>query len=208
MNLQILPLAVTMMAGPQIMSALILTTSKRPIANPAAFVAGVVVAASAGVALYTAIGSWLGSVVNLGNNSGPTTAAKIIQIILVGLLVALAIKTYLGRKTAKEPKWMAGLFESTPKKAFILAVGLIFLMPTDIAAMLTVGINLASNNLGFLDAIPFLLLTTFIAALPLLAYLVFYRKAQIFMPKVRDWMRQNSWLVNIFVYALFVYLIL
>ena len=104
MNLQILPLAITMMAGPQIMSALILTTSKRPIANPAAFVAGVALTASVGVALYTAIGTWLDSVVNLGNDSGPTTTAKIIQFVLVGLLVALAIKTFLGRKTAKEPK--------------------------------------------------------------------------------------------------------
>jgi hypothetical protein len=28
------------------------------------------------------------------------------------------------------------------------------------------------------------------------------------MPKLRDWMNDNSWLVNIFVYALFIVLVL
>lgn len=48
----------------------------------------------------------------------------------------------------------------------------------------------------------------FIAALPLLAYLLFRRRAEEAMPKVRDWMNDNSWLVNIIVLGIFVYLIL
>ena len=103
---------------------------------------------------------------------------------------------------------MNKLLEATPSKAFLLAAGLIFLMPTDIVAMLTVGINLTSNDLEVSDAVPFILLTTLIAALPLLFYLVFYRRAVSFMPKVRDWMEANSWAINIFVYLLFIYLIL
>ncbi len=208
MHLEILPLAITMMAGPQIMSALIFTTSKRPIANSLAFVAAVFVAASMGVFIYSLVGNVLGQAITLNDGDGPTGWAKAIQVALVGVLAWLAVKAYRGRKTSAQPEWMSSLIDAKPERAFTLGLTLIFLMPTDIAAMLTVGINLASNDLEFTDALPFLLLTTSIAALPLIAYLLFYRRAVSFMPKVRDWMSQNSWLVNIFVYVLFIYLIL
>lgn len=208
MHLEILPLAITMMAGPQIMSALMLTTSKRPVVNSLAFVVAVFLTATAGVFLYSLVGSALGQAIALRNQSGPTGLAKGIQLTLVGVLVVLAIRSFIHRKTATSPKWMEALVEATPKRAFTLGVTLIFLMPTDIVAMLTVGVNLASNNLHITDALPFLLLTTLIAALPLLAYLLFYRKAQTLMPKVRDWMQHNSWLINILVYGLFIYLLL
>jgi len=41
-----------------------------------------------------------------------------------------------------------------------------------------------------------------------LSYLLFRRRAQQAMPKVRDWMNKNSWLVNIIVYVVFILLIL
>jgi Sap, sulfolipid-1-addressing protein len=48
----------------------------------------------------------------------------------------------------------------------------------------------------------------FVAALQLLLYLLFYRRAQRAMPKVRDWMDANSWLVNIIVCIIFTVLVL
>ena len=208
MNLQILPLAITMMAGPQIMSALMLTTSKRPVVNSLTFVGGVALTASVGVFLYSLIGSVIDQFISLGSGSEPSTAAKVIQLILVALLVFLSVKSYRGRATSAQPKWMGSLMEASPRRAFVMATDLIFLMPTDIVTMLTVGINLTSNNLPFSAAIPFLLLTTLIAALPLIIYLLFYRRAKTFMPKVRDWMQSNSWAINIAVYLLFIYLVL
>jgi len=47
-----------------------------------------------------------------------------------------------------------------------------------------------------------------VAALLLLLYLLFYRRAQTLAPKVRDWMNANRWLVNIIVYSVFIILIL
>jgi hypothetical protein len=43
--------------------------------------------------------------------------------------------------------------------------------------------------------------------LPLLLFLLFHRRAQVFMPKERDWMNNNSWLVNIIVCGVFIALI-
>jgi uncharacterized protein involved in cysteine biosynthesis len=72
----------------------------------------------------------------------------------------------------------------------------------------TVGVNLAQNNASLLAALPFIALTVFIAALPVLFYLLFRRRAQQLMPKVREWMNTHSWLVNIIVYVIFILLIL
>jgi hypothetical protein len=73
---------------------------------------------------------------------------------------------------------------------------------------LTVGTNLAQNNASLLAALPFVVATILIAALPVLAFLLFHRRAVQVMPKVREWMNANSWLVNIIVYVIFIVLIL
>ena len=85
---------------------------------------------------------------------------------------------------------------------------LLSVFPSDFVVLMTVGINLAQNDASLLSALPFVVATIFIAALPVLSYLLFHRRAVRVMPKVRDWMNANSWLVNIFVYIIFIILIL
>ena len=67
--------------------------------------------------------------------------------------------------------------------------------------------NLAQNNASLLGAVPFVVATILIAALPVLSYLLFHRRAVRAMPKVHDWMNTHSWLVNIIVYVVFILLI-
>jgi hypothetical protein len=81
-------------------------------------------------------------------------------------------------------------------------------MASDVIVMLTVGMNLVQNNAGLLAALPFIVATVLVAALPLLLYLLFYRRAQRLAPKIRDWMNAHSWLVNIIVCGVFILLIL
>jgi Sap, sulfolipid-1-addressing protein len=71
-----------------------------------------------------------------------------------------------------------------------------------------VATNLEQNGDSLGAAVPFILLTTLIAALPLLGYLLFHRRAVGAMPKLRDWMNANSWLVNIIVCVIFIILII
>jgi threonine/homoserine/homoserine lactone efflux protein len=84
----------------------------------------------------------------------------------------------------------------------------IWLMPGDIIVLLTVAMNLVHNNARLLAALPFIAATVLIAALPLLLYLLFHRRAQRLMPRVRNWMNANSWLLNILVCGVFIALIL
>jgi threonine/homoserine/homoserine lactone efflux protein len=203
MNLQILPLAITMMAGPQIMSAIIFVTAPKALRVSVPFLAGVAIATTVGVIITTIIASLL----SLGDPSDSGSSGNIIQYVLVGLLVALAVKNYLGRETAEPPGWLGRLQSADPRRAFITGLLVILLMPSDIIIMFTVGVNLVQNNAGLLSALPFIGATVLVAALPLLFFLLFHRRAQQFMPKVRDWMNTHSWLVNIIVCGVFIALI-
>ena len=204
MNLQVLPLAITMMAGPQIMAAIIFVTAPKALRISLPFVAGVAIATTVGVAITT----FLASLLSLGDPSDSGSTGHIIQYVLVGLLVALAVKNYLGRETAEPPRWLGALQQADARRAFITGLLVILLMPSDLIIMFTVGTNLAQNNAGLVAALPFIGATVLVAALPLLFFVLFHRRAQRFMPKVRDWMNNNSWLVNIIVCGVFIALIL
>jgi len=208
MNLAIIPLAITMNAGPQIMSAIIFVTARKPLKLSAYFLAGVVIAVTAGVTITYTLATLLGNSISLGDSSSGGSLGNIFQYLLVGLLVFLAIKNYVRRETIEPPRWLGALQNATPGTAFKTGLLLLSVFPSDFIILLTVGTNLAQNNASLLAALPFVVATILIAALPVLAYLLFHRRAVRVMPKVREWMNANSWLVNIIVYVIFIVLIL
>jgi hypothetical protein len=208
MSLTVLPLAITMNAGPQIMSAIIFITASKPLKLSAYFLAGVVIAVTAGVTITYTVATMLGNSISLGDPSNGGSLGNIIQYLFVGLLVFLSIKNYVGRETIEPPGWLGALQNAKPKTAFTTGLLLLSVFPSDFVVLMTVGVNLAQNNASLLSALPFIAATILIAALPALSYLLFRRRAQRVMPKVRDWMNTHSWLVNIIVYIIFIILIL
>jgi hypothetical protein len=208
MDLKIMPLAITMLAGPQIMSAIIFVTNPKAVRTSVPFVAAVALAATVGVAIAAGIASLLGNSADLGSSSHSGSAGTIIQIALVGLLAAAGIKNYVNRETVEPPKWLGALQEAGPKEAFKTGLLVIGLMPSDIIIMLTVGTHLEQGGYSFVDAIPFIAATTLVAALPLLGFLIFHHRALTAMPKLREWMNTNAGLVNVIVCVIFIILIL
>jgi hypothetical protein len=208
MNLAVIPLAITMNAGPQIMSAIIFVTAPKALKLSAAFLGGVVIAVTVGVTIAYTLATLLGNSISLGDPSDSGSLGNVIQYVLVGLLVFLSIKSYVGRETSEPPRWLGTMQNAKPSTAFTTGLLLLSVFPSDLVVLVTVWINLAQQNASLLAALPFGAATIFIAALPVLAYLLFRRRAQRVMPKVRDWMNINSWLVNIIVYIVFNLLIL
>jgi Sap-like sulfolipid-1-addressing protein len=208
LDLQILPLAITMMAGPQIMSAIILVTTRQPVRVSVLFLLGVTIAVFAGVAIARGIFALVGNGVSLGDPSKSGSVGKIIQYVLVGLLVLLALRNYVKRATIEPPKWLGMLMEAGPRKAFTTGLLVILLMPSDIAVMLTVGSHLEQHHISFGGALPFIGLTVLVAALPLLTLLLFRKRALRAMPGVRNWMNTHAWLINIICCLIFIVLIL
>ncbi|MDC0768185.1 GAP family protein [Streptomyces sp. HD] len=203
-GLNVLPLAVTMMAGPQIMSAIIFVTAPRAVRVSVGFLIGVAVAATVGTAI-----TWgIASLFDLGDPEDSGSSGNVVQYVLVGLLVAAALKNWIRRESIQPPKWLGTLMSADPRKALKVGLLVILLMPSDILVMLTVGTNLAQTDAAFVSALPFIGATVLIAALPLLFLLLFHRRAVAAMPHVRDWMNTHSWLINIIVCGIFIVLIL
>ncbi|MGI5375124.1 GAP family protein [Streptomyces sp. CA-251387] len=203
-GLNVLPLAVTMMVGPQIMSAIIFVTTPRPVRVSLGFLAGVAAAATVG----TAIALGLASLFDLGDPGDSGSSGKIIQYVLVGLLAAAALKNWVRRETIQPPKWLGTLMSADTKRALKVGLLVILLMPSDIVVMLTVGTHLGQTDANFAEALPFIAATVLIAALPLLFLLVFHHRATAAMPHVREWMNTHSWLINILACVIFIVLIL
>jgi hypothetical protein len=208
MSLAVIPLAITMNAGPQIMSAIIFVTANKPLKLSAYFLAGVVIAVTVGVTVTYTLANVLGNSVSLGDSSSSGSLGNIIQYLFVGLLIFLSIKSYVNRETSEPPRWLGAMQNANPRTAFTTGLLLLSVFPSDFVILVTVGVNLVQNDASLLAAVPFMAATVFIAALPALSYLLFRHRAKRAMPKVRDWMNANSWLVNIIVYVIFIVLIL
>jgi small neutral amino acid transporter SnatA (MarC family) len=97
MDLTILPLAVTMMAGPAIMAAVVFVTHKEALRVSMAFLAAVAIATTVGVAITRGIVSLLSDNVSLGDSSDKSSLGTIIQLALVALRRS--------RRSGSTPSW-------------------------------------------------------------------------------------------------------
>lgn len=195
---KIVPMAFVMVAGPQIISAIMFATSEKARANSFAYVSGAITSTIAGTTLCFIL------VEALGLKSATTKGGHpYVDWILVGLLAIIAVRIYLRRADAEPPKWMGKLQMASPGFALRLGLLLFIAMPTDILTMLTVGGYLASHDESLADAIPFFVTTALFVGLPLLVLLALGRRAQTTLPKGRDWMNANSWVVSEIVVVFF-----
>jgi Sap, sulfolipid-1-addressing protein len=195
--LKLLPMAFVMIAGPQILSAVFLATSEDWKRSSAAYVLG----ASLSITLFVTLAYLL---LNEASNQGASNDA--LYVIVLVLLVAAALRTYLKREESEPPKWMGKLQTANPRFAFTLGFLLLGVFPTDILTSVAMGTYLAGHGDPWWHALPFIGLTLFFLSLPALTLLAFGERGQAFLPKARDWMNNNSWVVNEIVLGLFIVL--
>ncbi len=175
----VLPAAIGMMLGPQIISSIFLATSKKPRRNSLAFISGVFLASTIGmlIAFYSAR---LFGVATDNSENGQ----DVLTYLIVALLVFMSIKAFLERKTDKTPEWMGNLQEAAPQFAFRLGLTLILLMPTDIVIMFSAGAYLVLNEFAFTESFLRIGAATLIAALPLLASVIVGPRADKAIPHI------------------------
>jgi hypothetical protein len=202
---EVLPLAIVMIAGPQILSPIFLATSEQWRSNSIAYVVG----ASLSISLVVAIAYLLGN--SLGGGGGGllgTTGQQLLYGAILVLLLYAAVETYRKRNVSEPPKWMGKLTTATPRFSFRLGFLLLGVFPTDIVTSISVGTYLAANGAPLTEAAGFILLTLFILTIPLLSVLLLGERAETTLPKIRDWMDNNSWIISEAVIALFIVLVL
>jgi threonine/homoserine/homoserine lactone efflux protein len=194
-----IPLAFVMIAGPQILSAIFLATSENWRRNSAAFVAGAAIS-------VTAVAT-LGFILSTGaSDQGASNNG--LDIVIMALLLAAGLHTYLTRKTSQPPKWMGKLETATPKLSFRLGFLLLGVFPTDILTSIAVGGSLSRNGEPWWEVLAFVAVVLLFVGAPALLLVFLGERGQKILPKVRDWMNDNSWIVSEIVIGLFVLLTL
>ena len=85
-QLQILPLCLIMVMGPQILTAIFLVTSRQAVKNSLAMIVGVLLAASLGLAIWSGVVSAVD--IEASDSDSPSTTDYIVS----GILAVLAVR--------------------------------------------------------------------------------------------------------------------
>jgi cytochrome b len=184
----VLPMAVVMSAGPQIVTATFLATSQGSKRNSLAFLGGVATATTIGVTVFFLLGS--------GTAGKQKEGKDWLDWAIIGLLVLLLIWVFVKRNETQPPKWMGRLQEANARFAVTIGFLLYILMPTDLVAMATVGAYIARQGEPWWHTLGFVVLTILIAGLPFIVLLAMGKRAESVLPRIREWMNANSWIVN------------
>jgi Sap, sulfolipid-1-addressing protein len=200
--LTVLPLAFVMIAGPQIISAVFFATSESWGRSSAAYVLG----AALSITLVVTAGFLLANVI--GDDSGGDSGLSTVDYVILALLLFAMVQNFRSRNQSEPPKWMGKLQSATPKLTFVLGFLLLGFFPSDLVTSLSVGGHLSDKGDPWLDALPFVLLTLLFLATPSLLVVALGHRAKAVLPKVRDWMNTNSWIVSEIVLAFFIVIIL
>lgn len=190
--LDVLSLVFVMIAGPQILSPIFLATTENWRRNSAAYVGG----AALSITLVVTI-AYVFGVGAIGQGASNTTLSAVV-------LVLAMVQTFRTRDESEPPQWMGELGAATPRFSFRLGFLLLGFFPTDVLTSVAVGSYLAANGSPWTDVVPFILLTLLVLSLPLLVLIAFGERAEAFLPRARDWMDTNSWIVNEVVILFFI----
>jgi hypothetical protein len=199
--LAVLPMAFVMVAGPQIVTAIVLATGVSARRDSVYFLLGAGAATTLGVtAAYRLTG-----LLKMGGSpfSADPRLERAVDIAIVVALLLLAWKVFRDRAVARAPAWMSKLEAATPRYALRVGVLLFLLLPGDLLSMATVGAYLAHHDAAWWHTLVFVGATVFLAGIPLLLLLVIGQRAKTLLPKTRDWMTANSWIVSEIVIAFF-----
>jgi hypothetical protein len=200
----VLPLAFVMIAGPQIISAVFFATSEDWRRTSGAYVAGAAISITIVVTAAYLVSKGANSGGGDEGGSGPDAT----DYVIAALLVAAMLYVYRGRNNTEPPKWMGRLQGATPKVTFVLGFLLLGFFPSDLVTSATVGGHLANDGDPWWHALPFVLLTMLFLGLPALLVAMLGHRARVLLPKVRDWMNTNSWIISEVVIAFFIVIVL
>jgi hypothetical protein len=103
---------------------------------------------------------------------------------------------------------MGKLQTATPKFAFTLGFLLLGFFPSDIVTSISVGARLGNHGDPWWHALPFVALTLLLLASPALGVLFLGKRAQVLLPKIRNWMNANSWIVSEVVIVFFIAIVI
>ncbi|MGA7870573.1 MAG: GAP family protein [Candidatus Binatus sp.] len=126
-------------AGPQIISALLLATSARTLRDSAAFLAGATLATTIGVMAAYLLSSKLAASVMVSRSD-------VIDYGVIILLLILIVLVFRKRRDTRPPKWMSELQTATRRFSFNLGFLLFLLMKTQSSQAIPIGSSIGTST--------------------------------------------------------------
>lgn len=200
----VLPLALVMVAGPQAISAFFFATSEKWRSDSAAYILG----AAASITAVVSASYLLTKGVEAGSSSEGSSSSPAVDDGIAVLLLLAMIFVFRRRDRTDPPKWMGRLQTATPRLTFVLGFLLLGFFPSDVITSIGVGAHLANHGDPWWHALPFVLFTLLLLALPALLVLALGRRARGLLPRARNWMNAHSWIVSEVVLAFFFVIVL
>ena len=200
-----LPLALEMVAGSKLVSAVVLAGGHHPRRSSVAFLGGVAVGVLGPLTLWYAAFRLVRHTAVHGIGVGGSR--RLIDWIVLGLLAVLMVVTFRRRRRDRPPGWLRRMQDPRPTYAFGLGLVLAVAVPSDELVMASVAGSIAGHGRPWWHLLPFVALTVLLLALPLLALLVFGDRAERLLPTFRAWTDRHSWLISeavILIFAAFV----
>ena len=200
-----LPLAFVMIAGAQIISSFFFATSENWKTVSAAYVTGAALSILGIVTIAYFVAKGIKD--NIGN--GGDSQSETIDYVIVGLLLFLSVYVFLRREQIGTSKvdGQVGDGESESQD-FTLGFLLLGFFPSDLISSIVIGTHLANHGDPWWHALPFVFLTLLLLGLPALMVMALGQRAETFLPKIRDWMDTNSWIVSEIVLVFFIFIVL
>lgn len=204
----ILPLALVVAVSPiNIVAAILLLFSQRPIANATTYLLGFVLGVAAVLAGLTA----LADAVGLSPHSGRSQGASVLLLALGLLLLAVAVRKFARRpgrgEDPEQPKWLDGVSRFRAGRSFAVGVLVGALNPKNIAVGLASAVIVATADLPARQQVGVIAIYTVIASIgvaaPIVTALVLGDRSEEVLGSWKEWLGRNNGTVMAVIYLFF-----
>jgi Sap, sulfolipid-1-addressing protein len=204
----ILPFALVVAVSPiNVVAAILLLFSKRPIANATTYLVGFVLGVAAVVSALTALADAIG----LSPDSGRSQGASVLLMVLGLLLVIAAARKFARRpgpdQEPDQPNWMKGIGDFRAGRSFVIGVSVGALNPKNIAVALASSVIVATADLPVGQQVGVITIYTIIASLgvaaPIVAAVALGERSEAVLGTWKEWLGRNNGTVLAVIYLFF-----
>lgn len=194
---EILPLALVVTISPlNIIPAILLLFTRRPLANALNFLLGFVVGLTVVLALLVLVGG----AIDLAPGSGHSTWPGILKLVLGGYLLIAAVRKFRSRPRDDEegslPGWMNGIGSYTPLRSLGAGAALGALNPKNVVVALASAAAIAAGGLTIGQRVVASAIYVLVAALgvatPIVTMLALGNRAPEVLEGWNVWLRRNN----------------
>jgi threonine/homoserine/homoserine lactone efflux protein len=204
----LLPLALVVAVSPiNIVAAILLLFSKRPIANATVYLLGFILGVAAMLGGLTAVAD----VIGLSPDTERSRGASALVLALGLFLIVVGVRKLSHRpgqeQKADQPRWMKGIADFGTRQSFLVGVSVGALNPKNIAVAFASAVVVATAQLPVGQQVGVIAIYTLVASIgvasPIVAALALGDRSESVLSGWREWLDRNNGTVMAVIYLFF-----